>query len=204
MANRIVLIALVILNLLNASCSRRRTFAAEINDTQGLTDTIVPVVVEVEKVAYNPYLAVRDSMLALVGIEETSENCSPEIKTWARRVGLDCPVYWCALTTYQAHYAAGLPYPKAPAFCPNWFIKSRVYWNQGDPIENILVGTEAGYFFKSKGRIAHIGMVTNHISGALEVTEGNASKNKHTRNGTVCIPKIRQAWEIYKCADWTK
>lgn len=150
------------------------------------------------------YERIVDASNSLLGIVETSENCSPEIEQWAKRHGLKCPVYWCGLAASEAHYIAGVKAPKSAAWVPAWFPKSRIYWRTGDEVEDIRIGTEVGYWFKSLNRPAHIGIATGFQYGAVIVNEGNATKDKHTRNGTVHIAKFRQSWEIWAAADWVE
>jgi hypothetical protein len=139
-----------------------------------------------------------------VGVVETHENCSPEIKLWASRIGLKCPIYWCAVTCHEVHYLTGYPTPgMSSAYSPAWFPSKRVYWRKGGNPDSLKIGTEVGFYFTSKKRIAHIGIITGRQSGALLITEGNASVSQHTRNGTAVVVKFRQPWEIHAAADWT-
>ena len=142
--------------------------------------------------------------LGEVGQIEQTTNWSPRIKEYLAVCNIKTPAYWCGAFTAWNNVQAGAFIPNGCAWTPNWFPKQRVYWNKGDDVNKLLSGTQVGFYFPSKKRIAHIGVVYYVEDGVIYTIEGNATKNTASRNGDGVYIKMRQAWEIYQSADWTK
>jgi hypothetical protein len=141
-----------------------------------------------------------------VGVEEVTENFGGQITVYLASCGIKHDAYWCAAKCNWVHIEAGADHPKeGAAYCPNWFVKERRYWFKGDEIDKIRLGTEAGFYFPELGRIAHIGTIVEikKKDNIVIVNEGNTKKDKDSRNGTVCLNKMRQLWAIKYMADWT-
>lgn len=203
MANRNVFQCVFYCVLLFASCQDRSV--KELTDKSPInTGMVIPshdgVAVKTK------YEKVVDVALHEVGEKEYETNWSPRIKQYLSICNINTPAYWCGAFTSFVQDSCRLPYPDGCAWTPNWFTPKRVYWHKGNDMSKARIGTNVGFYFNSKKRIAHIGILykIDEDSGVYQTIEGNATANSASRNGDGVYVKIRQPWEIHQMSDWTK
>ena len=205
MANRYVFQCVFSCILLFASCEDRGV--ESITDKRSIeTGTLSASRDGMAVITKTEYERVVDVALHEVGEKEYETNWSPRIKQYLAVCNIKTPAYWCGAFTSFVQDSCMLPYPDGCAWTPNWFTPKRVYWRKGNDLSKARTGTNVGFYFASKKRIAHIGILykIDEDSGVYQTIEGNATANSASRNGDGVYVKIRQPWEIHQMSDWTK
>lgn len=132
--------------------------------------------------------AAKDA-LANVGVtEEGGENRGKYVEIYLASVGLGPGNPWCAAFVFyrlqQAAKAVGAvmsPKPPKSGYCPDWksWAKSNGLWIPVDSDIKVLPGDVALFYFASKERVAHAGIVVERkASGGVLTVEGNTGPEK--------------------------
>ena len=136
--------------------------------------------------------------------EKTGHNDGKEVEEYLRVTGLGKGNAWCAAFLAWDHVKNNISSPHS-AFCPDWFKSHVVYSQFSKTIEPFISqpGQVFGLYFESKGRIAHVGMITGETRFSYNTIEGNTN-DAGSREGDGVYRKIRNKRQINKIADYVK
>lgn len=156
------------------------------------------------------FRTVADSLANIGVTEEGGENRGKYVQTYLASVGLGPGYPWCAALVHyrllQACHALGVdPNPHFPksGYCPDWkqWAQSNGLWIPVDSDIRVLPGDVCLFYFASKERVAHAGIVVARkpdSSGVMTV-EGNTGPEKGTevnRDGDGIYKKDRDWGEF--------
>jgi len=117
--------------------------------------------------------------------ENLGSNRSLNIDKWNRAAGVPVGSYWCASFVSFCYKEAGYHAPYS-AYSPDFFKRNLV------PFSDIKRNDAVGFYFSSKGRIAHIGLIEGSKGNYIVTVEGNTSgDDKIDRNGGGVYRKYR-------------
>lgn len=117
--------------------------------------------------------------------EDKGPNRSTNIDRWNKAVGVPVGSFWCASFVSNAYREADYNAPFT-AWSPGFFERNLI------PFKDIQRNDSVGYYFKSKGRIAHIGLVEKKQGNFTVTIEGNTSPDESIdRNGGGVYRKFR-------------
>jgi hypothetical protein len=139
-----------------------------------------------------------DSLRADLGVKEVGNNGGTRVNQYLASCGLGTGYPWCA--AYINYHAKDFcTPPKRAAGSYSWFPK-----NKRIPFKAIKEGDLVGFYFKSLGRIGHIGAITNYKGGNTIITiEGNTSSSTGLdRDGQGVYSKRRMKFQISFYARW--
>lgn len=152
----------------------------------------------------------RERVLAVaakeVGVKEATGRNDGEVDKYLRSVGLGgSRAPYCAAFVYwvgQEALGADNPYPRS-AWSPE-FVRKGVRVTSDT---QILGGEAFGIWFRSKGRIAHTGLVEKRDGSNFVTIEGNTSSNAAVgsaadREGQGVYRKRRHWRTIHSTRDW--
>lgn len=153
--------------------------------------------------------AVEDAIVN-VGVQEVGNNRGKWVETYLRFVGAHPGDSWCAaFVAYRIWTAAkglihSIPveFPKS-AWTPHYaaWAKAQNLWLPKVRIEEARRGDLCCFYFEGKGRIAHIGIVTEVGPGnTFHSVEGNTSPDNKTvnRDGDGVYRKMRKVSALGK------
>lgn len=128
-----------------------------------------------------------------IGVRElTGKNDGVEVTKYLNSVGLDKGYAWCAAFVSWVHDQAGVTGAKS-AWSPSWLPRDRL-------VKNAKPGDVFGIYFRSKNRIAHVGII--EVPGATTITiEGNTNE-AGSREGDGVYRKRRLSKQIYQTSRW--
>lgn len=142
-----------------------------------------------------------DTLEAYIGVREITHNSSPEIDRFLDETcGFKAAPYCAAFISYGLK-VNGHGIPELPCYTPSFFPPEKVTWNRGDsrPLE---LGEVFGLYFKSKGRIAHIGVIIEDFGdGWCLCLEANTDISGG-REGDGVYYKLRHKSQLYIVSDW--
>ncbi len=143
-------------------------------------------------------VSVRDEVLqtarAEIGVREQGSNRGEDVEKYLASAGFGGGYAWCAAFVNWVYLQHDISTPKSPAWSPSWFISSRVS-------DKIIPGDVFGVYFKSKGRIAHVGLIESAGDGFVTTIEGNTNQ-AGSREGDGVYRKRRIRKQIYRTANW--
>ncbi len=99
-----------------------------------------------------------------VGVTElTGKNDGPEIAKYLREVGLTEGYAYCAAGLVWCHNQLGIENPRS-GWSPDWFRKNVVYRKTHKRIQPFVSrpGQVPGFYYESKKRVAHVGLITGN------------------------------------------
>lgn len=140
-----------------------------------------------------------------IGVREPwGNNRGPEVDAYNRHVGAPLGSPWCASSVAMDHYLAGAPYPKGAAYSPNWFPLSEcIYYRGKKNGKDWMPGDNAGFYFSSKKRIAHIETIEKPGDKWTDCIGGNTNDSKEVvREGDGKIRKRRLTSSIHAVSRW--
>lgn len=152
---------------------------------------------------------VEDWHFTQIGVrEETGHNDGDDVEKYITTCGFDAEskISYCACYVYTGFKHCNItPLPDCPAWSPCWFRSEKIVWTQGDKLDRLKKGMTFGLYFKSKGRIAHMGMIlyVDVDDDYLVVSEGNTNVAGGRDGDGVHIRK-RSPKEIHIVSDWIK
>jgi hypothetical protein len=141
-----------------------------------------------------------------IGIRElTGNNDGPEVEAIIESAGFDAAskIPWCAATVYYNYLLIGHRLEvKYPALSAAYFDSTHIIYQRGegykcDPQKGDLIGI----YFKSKGRIAHIGFYDSQTENYFISVEGNTNK-AGSREGDGIYRKYRPKGSVYAISSW--
>lgn len=134
-----------------------------------------------------------------IGVREaTGNNDGEAVGKYLQSTELDEGYAWCAAFVNWAHEANGIEGPPSAAWSPSWFPDSKTY----DPDDRQPEAADVfGIYFKSKGRIAHVGFVDKYKGKMVYTVEGNTNE-AGSREGDGVYRKRRLSRQIHKYANW--
>lgn len=134
--------------------------------------------------------------------EKTGKNDGKEVERYLRNVGLGKGYAWCAAFVAWCHDQNSIPNAQS-AYSPDWFRSNVVYERMR--LENMgfisKPGQVFGLYFESKGRVAHVGMITGETKFSYTTIEGNTDDGG-SREGDGVYARIRNKRSIYVIADY--
>lgn len=110
--------------------------------------------------------------------EATGNNDGVEVEAYLKAAGFGKGYAWCASFVYWNFEQIGIKTVKSPAWSPSWFPESNIIYCPSTHTLNFFPkrGDVFGIYFKSKGRIAHVGFVDQWGEGKFVITvEGNTN-----------------------------
>jgi hypothetical protein len=136
---------------------------------------------------------------AEIGVREaTGHNDGEPVEKYLASTGLGKGYAWCAAFVNWVYQQNGIEGPKTPAWSPSWFPNSKKYDSQKQIPQP---GDLFGIYFRSKGRIAHVGFIDKWQGTTVLTVEGNTNE-AGSREGDGVYRKRRLARQIYKTANW--
>ena len=140
---------------------------------------------------------VSETYLSQVGVvEATGNNDGVQVEAYLSSAGLSKGAPWCAAFVNWCFEQNGIPGPeKHPAYSPSWFPKDRPI---NSPPERADV---FGIYFKSLGRVAHVGFIDSWHGTYVITVEGNTN-DTGSREGNAVLKKRRLSRQIYATCDW--
>lgn len=134
--------------------------------------------------------------------EATGHNDGKDVQKYLRSVGLGKGPAWCAAFMTWCHDELSIPNPQS-AWSPDWFKSNVVYERMQLTSMGFTSkpGQVFGLYFESKGRIAHVGMITGETKFSYNTIEGNTNDGG-SREGDGVYRMIRNKRSIYMIADY--
>ena len=114
-------------------------------------------------------------------VEATNSNDGRPYELFMKPYGYPKGTFWCMLFVMRSHFDVGLvPLVNNPPWSGSWYIKKRVIWLYGAPVDNQMPMAGDVCLFKMKSkRINHGGIVVEWNPSPSEKdfisTEGNTS-----------------------------
>lgn len=139
-----------------------------------------------------------------IGVREaTGKNDGVAVENYLKATGLDKGFAWCAAFVVWNYQQCNVPIT-ASAWSPALFPKSKTKYHIGIFRRvNIRPSDVFGIHFKSKNRIAHVGLVYKWPSGSHFFSiEGNTNE-AGSREGDGVFVKRRLKSQINKISRWT-
>lgn len=135
--------------------------------------------------------------LSQLGVYElTGNNDGEQVERYLKTVGLKKGSPWCAAFVSWCYTQHCVSNPKS-GWCPSWFTKDNTLGKDERPLQ----GDVFGIYFKSKGRVAHVGMVLEWGDSIVLTIEGNTN-DAGSREGDGVYKKRRIKNQIYKVSRW--
>jgi len=144
-----------------------------------------------------------DSARSEIGVEEKGDNQGAQVTRYLNSTGLSGGYPWCAAFLNWLHVNCDQPSPEAKAaWSPAWFPDKRTVYQRGS-VEGapIRPGDVFGIYFRSKGRIAHVGLIESVKQDYLITIEGNTNE-AGGREGQGVYRKRRPRRTIFKVSRW--
>lgn len=167
-----------------------------------IRDTIYEVVyIEVSPKRSEAQIYV-DTLKQFLGLRElTGKNDHPLIdKFFDETCGLrNNP--WCAAVLSYALKVNGHNIPLQPCYTPSFFPEERVTWRRGDN-RKLREGEIFGLYFKSLGRIAHVGVVVEDFGDGWVLSYEGNTNDQGGREGNGFYSRLRHKSQLYVVADW--
>lgn len=133
-----------------------------------------------------------------VGNVEDGWNTGPEIDKYFEVSKFDPGVAWCSIFLMWTYDSLDVYY-KASAWSPTWFKKSTIiYLRDKYKFFEPKYGDVFGLYFRSKGRVAHVGFIIAWLpeEGIVITLEGNSNKAGSSDGDGVYLNQ-RQISDIY-------
>ncbi len=130
--------------------------------------------------------------------ELTGKNDGKEVETFLASAGFGKGYAWCAAFVNWVYIQHDIPTPKTPAWSPSWFPSCKVI-----PNKQARKGDAMGIYFKSKKRIAHVGIIHKWPpeKDYCITVEGNTNRAGSSEGDGVYV-KRRLKRQIYRVANW--
>lgn len=113
--------------------------------------------------------------------------------------GLGKGYAWCAAFVNWVYLQNDIPGPASPAWSPSWFPDDKTLANKFGRRGDVF-----GVYFKSKGRIAHVGFLDEDFENGkntIMTVEGNTN-DAGSREGDGVYRKRRSKNQIFKVSCW--
>ena len=143
----------------------------------------------------------RELLEDQIGNVETGWNTGEDIDKYFEVSRFDPGVAWCSIFPMWAFDSLGI-YFKATAWSPTWFKKgTTIYVRDKYKYFEPRFGDVFGLYFRSKGRVAHVGIIILWLpeQGIVITLEGNTNI-AGSREGDGVYLKQRQISDIYMVA----
>lgn len=136
-----------------------------------------------------------------VGVKEVGDNEGERVEEYLASTGLDGGYAWCAAFVSWGFTQHGISTPQS-AWSPAWFPDSNViyYRKQGQSYE-YQESDVIGIWFRSLGRIAHVGIVESANKQYIVTIEGNTNEGG-SRTGDAVHRKRRLKRQVYAISRW--
>lgn len=158
------------------------------------------VIVEIQPIESSHKVFI-DTLVSYLGTkEDKGNNRSVDID---RFMGETCGLIgqaWCGGYLSYGLKVNGHQTPELPCWSPSFFDKN-VTWNRGDQ-RKLKKGEIFGLYFRSKGRVAHVGAVVEDFGDGWVLTiEGNTD-DAGGRDGNGVYKRLRHKSQLYIVSDW--
>lgn len=138
--------------------------------------------------------AVIETAIGEIGVREVGSNRGEDVEKYLASAGFGGGYAWCAAFVNWVYIQHDIPTPNSAAWSPSWFPQSRVS-------DDIVRGDVFGVYFRSKGRIAHVGLIEENHGEFVYTIEGNTNE-AGSREGDGVYRKRRVKRQIYRTANW--
>ena len=139
----------------------------------------------------------KNTYTAEIGVRETGWNKGVRIKQYLEAVHLKEGNPWCAAFVVWCHIQCGYDIVLS-GYSPSLFPSKKI-------VKVAKQGDVFGIYFKSKGRIAHVGIIDKVLKNGYITVEGNTGSDNYgqnTREGDGVYKKNRMKSQIYKISRW--
>jgi len=143
----------------------------------------------------------RELLLEEVGNTEAGWNTGPEIDKYFEVTELNPGVAWCSIFIMWGYEQIDVSYCGTP-WSPSWFISGTTIYKKGEFTYYIpRFGDAFGIYFRSKGRVAHVGFILAWLpeQGLVMTLEGNTNAGG-SREGDGVFIRHRPIDQIYQVA----
>lgn len=143
----------------------------------------------------------RKVIEAEVGNTETGWNTGPEIDKYFEVSEFSPGVAYCSIFIMWGYEQIGVVYCGTP-WSPSWFIEATTIYQRGSyTFYTPRFGDAFGIYFRSKGRVAHVGFILAWMpeTGMCLTLEGNTNSGG-SREGDGIFIRSRKISEIYQVA----
>lgn len=138
---------------------------------------------------------VIETYRAEIGVREaTGNNDGHHVEKYLASTNLGPGYAWCAAFVNWSNRHCGVIGPQGAAWSPSWFTKEKL-------THYPLPGDVFGLYYKSKGRIAHVGFVDDWSATKVRTVEGNTN-DAGSREGDGVYVKYRIPKQITATANW--
>lgn len=143
-----------------------------------------------------------DTLTSYLGTKEATGNNDGEIVERFTREACDMGrVAWCAAYLAYGLKVNDVDIPKCVCWSPCMVPEGKVVWRRGDK-HKLNKGEIFGLYFKSKGRVAHVGAVVKDLGDGWVLTiEGNTN-SAGAREGNGVYKRLRHRSQLYVAAKW--
>lgn len=141
-----------------------------------------------------------------VGVREaTGQNDGFHVEKYLATTGLSGGYAWCAALVNWVMLQVGYDIPATlRAWSPSWFPPNKTFWINGvAEFIQPIPGDVFGIYFKSKGRIAHVGLIKKWKGHYANTIEGNTN-DAGSREGDGVYIKRRMKKQIEKISRWSR
>lgn len=177
-------------------------------------DTLFVIKEQVVKVFDTTYVTVErplgssghqefiDTLTSYLGTREATGNNDGE--SVERFIDNTCDlgnVAWCGAFLSYGLKVNGNQIPELPCWSPSFFPDNRITWQKADK-EALLKGEIFGLYFRSKGRVAHVGAIVEDFGdGWILTIEGNTN-SAGAREGNGVFKRLRHKSQIHVVSNW--
>ena len=143
-----------------------------------------------------------DTLKAYLGTREaTGNNDGVIVERFTREACKMGQVAWCAAFVAYGLKVTGTEIPDCACWSPCMVPESKVVWRRGDK-HKLEKGHIFGLYFKSKGRVAHVGaIIEDYGDGSVQTIEGNTD-DAGSREGNGVFIRLRHRSQLYVAANW--
>lgn len=143
-----------------------------------------------------------DTLRSYLGTREaTGKNDGPVVEKFTREACNMGRVAWCAAFVAYGLKVNGIEIPECACWSPCMVPENKIVWRRGDE-GRLQEGLIFGLYFKSKGRVAHVGAVLEDFGdGWVKTIEGNTD-SAGSREGNGVFIRLRHKSQIYVAANW--
>lgn len=136
--------------------------------------------------------------------EKTGNNDGEQVGKYLASTGLDQGYAWCAAFINWNYEKCGYEGPDKAAWSPSWFPDHATIFKR-KVVEGVHPqgGDVFGIYFRSKGRIAHVGLIEKWKPDQVITIEGNTNK-AGSREGDGVYRRRRLKRQVYKVSRFRK
>jgi hypothetical protein len=145
-----------------------------------------------------------ETYTSMIGIRElTGNNDGEEVQKILSYSGLSGNYPWCSAFINYVFILNGIDLNlKYPAYVPSYFPKDKLIYVRGQyKLREPIYGDLIGIYFKSKGRLSHIGFYDGQTEKYYISVEGNTN-GVGSREGDGVYRKKRIKRQVHSISNW--